>query len=229
MNSKIEGLTSRQVEESLSLHGDNALQKEKSKGFFKRFWENLSDPIIKILLIALGLQILFTFRDLNYFETFGILSAIFLSTMVSTVSEYRSEKAFEKLDTNGGCGSLSVMRDGEIKAIPIENIVVGDIVYLSAGEIVAADGTVISGRVTVDQSALNGESVEVVKAPGEDYGWDLGSASKVFRGSVITEGSAVIFYVDTEICSCEDVYLMTFLWIDQVMHQLNVEETACNL
>ncbi len=192
MNSKIEGLTSRQVEESLSLHGDNALQKEKSKGFFKRFWENLSDPIIKILLIALGLQILFTFRDLNYFETFGILSAIFLSTMVSTVSEYRSEKAFEKLDTNGGCGSLSVMRDGEIKAIPIENIVVGDIVYLSAGEIVAADGTVISGRVTVDQSALNGESVEVVKAPGEDYGWDLGSGSKVFRGSVITEGSAVI-------------------------------------
>ena len=59
MSNKIKGLTSDEVERSLKLHGDNSLNKEKGKGFFKRFFENLSDPIIRILLIALGVQVLF--------------------------------------------------------------------------------------------------------------------------------------------------------------------------
>ena len=98
MANKISGLTTTEVERSLALNGDNTLNRERRKGFFKRFIENLSDPIIRILMIALVLQVIFTFGHTNYLEIGGILAAIFLSTMVSTVSEYRSEKAFEKLN-----------------------------------------------------------------------------------------------------------------------------------
>jgi magnesium-transporting ATPase (P-type) len=134
MTSRINGLTSIEVEKSQKLHGDNSLKKEKGKGFLKRFFENLSDPIIRILMIALALQVVFTFPDLDYFELFGIISAILLSTMVSTISEYRSEKAFEKLNGDGIDGQISVLRDGEVKKINPSNLVVGDIVYLSSGE-----------------------------------------------------------------------------------------------
>ena len=192
MSNKIKGLTSDEVERSLKLHGDNSLNKEKGKGFFKRFFENLSDPIIRILLIALGVQVLFTFREINYFEIGGILSAILLSTTVSTISEHRSERAFDKLREEGLSREVSVLRDGEIKKINSEELVVGDVVYLSVGEKIQADGEIIGGKITVDQSALNGESAECVKAVGKDYGWDLASCSKVFRGSVITDGNAIM-------------------------------------
>lgn len=191
MSREIKGLTAEEVNESLLLHGDNSLQKEKRKGFIKRFFENLSDPIIRILLIALGMQIIFTFKNPNYFEICGILFAILISTTVSTASEYRSERAFEKLEENGG-NMASVLRDNGVRSIPVDKIVVGDVVYLSSGERVAADGTLIEGKILVDQSALNGESLEITKAPGEDYGWNLSSACKVFRGSLVTEGSGAM-------------------------------------
>ena len=97
MKESIKGLTSKEVELSYQKYGDNSLIKEKNKSFIRRYIENLSDPIIRILIFALALQVIFTFGDCNYFEIFGIVAAILLSTTVSTVSEYRSEQAFEKL------------------------------------------------------------------------------------------------------------------------------------
>ena len=192
MSIKIKGLSSAEVRKSLELHGDNSLGKEKKKSFLKRFLENLSDPIIKILLIALVTQIILTFNNINYFEVGGIFVAIMLSTLVSTISEYRSEQAFDKMRNDGYCNTVSVLRDGEICKISISEIVVGDIVYLSVGEKIQADGELISGRISVDQSALNGESEECIKTAGKDYSWDLGSLHKVFRGSIITDGNAIM-------------------------------------
>ena len=192
MTNKIKGLTTAEVERSLALNGDNSLNRERRKGFIKRFLENLSDPIIRILMIALALQVIFTFGHTNYLEIGGILVAIFLSTVVSTVSEYRSERAFEKLNDDSLNRTVNVLRDGEIRSIPSSSIVVGDIVYLSCGEVVQADGEIISGKISVDQSALNGESAEVSKRAGKDYGWDLTSEFKVFRGSLITDGNAIM-------------------------------------
>ena len=192
MAGKIKGLTSVEVKKSLELHGDNSLYREKKKSFFKRFFENLSDPIIKVLLIALAAQVILTFGHTNFFEIGGIVVAILLSTTVSTISEYKSEEAFDKLREDSLGGYVSVLRDDRINKIPSSDVVVGDIVYLSVGEKIQADGEIISGKITVDQSALNGESVECVKSPGKDYGWDLSAQSRVFRGSIITGGSAVM-------------------------------------
>ncbi len=193
MSKEIRGLTQDEVIASLSKYGNNSLVKEKKKGFFKRFIENLSDPIIKILLIALALQVVFSFGNLNYFELFGILAAILLSTTVSTASEFGSERAFEKLNEESEDSFVSILRENEIVKRSISDIVVGDAVYIYAGQKIPADGTLISGKLTVDQSALNGESTDFIKTIGdEDDAWDLTSQSKVFRGSAITEGSGIM-------------------------------------
>ena len=123
MTSRIKGLSKSEVEKSLKLHGDNSLKKEKGKGFINRFLENLSDPIIKILLIALGLQVVFTFPRLDYFEIGGIITAVLLSTLVSTLSEYRSEKAFEKLRDEGVDGQVSVLRDNKLLKISSSDLI----------------------------------------------------------------------------------------------------------
>ncbi len=189
---KIKGLTLDEVRKSVEQFGDNSLKRARGKGFFGKLFENLSDPIIRILIIALIVEVIFTFGNCNYFEIFGIVSAIMISSFVSTISEFRSERAFEKLNDSTSDQEISVLRDSEIKRISISDIVVGDIVYLSAGEKIPADGVIISGRINVDQSALNGESVECRKEPADEYGWDLSSKSRAFRGSTITEGNAVM-------------------------------------
>ena len=192
MSKNIKGLTSLEVKRSFELYGDNSLKKEKSKGFLRKFFENLTDPIIRILLIALTVQVIFTLGNCNYVEIFGILAAILISTTVSTVSEYRSERAFEKLEQESHGSIVSVLRDGKIEKISSNDLVVGDVVYVSAGEKIQADGTVLSGTLSVDQSALNGESAEASKTPGTDEGWDLSNTSRLFRGSVVKDGNAVM-------------------------------------
>ncbi len=192
MSKILVGLSSEEVERSLNLYGDNSLKQEKTKGFFGKFIDNLKDPIIRILLFALILQIVFTMGNCNFVEIFGILSAVLISTLVSTISEYRSEKTFERLEDGVTAKKVSVMREGKIVSINSSELVVGDIVYLSSGDIIQADGHMIEGSITVDQSSLNGESVECRKAPGNDSGWDLSSESKVFRGTLIISGSGVM-------------------------------------
>ncbi len=192
MASKIKGLTSAEVNKSFDLHGDNSLRAEKKKGFFKRYIENFNDPIIRVLLIALIVELVFTFGHTNYLELLGIFVAILISTTVSTVSEYRSEKAFDKLREDSLDGEASVLRDGRIIKIPVSKIVVGDVIYLFAGEKIPADGEIISGKISVDQSALNGESAEILKTVENNSSWDLNSKGKVFRGSVILSGNAIM-------------------------------------
>ena len=191
MSNKIKGLNEDEVRKSRELYGDNRLKREKKKSFFKRYIENLSDPIIKILLLALGVQIVFTIGDINYLEMGGIVIAILISTFVSTISEYRSEKAFEKLNSDALDAQYSVLRDGRVKKVNLSDLVIGDIVYLSSGEKIPADGEIINGKITVDQSTLNGESADVNKSAGTDVNWDLSSKSKIFRGTLVTNGSCI--------------------------------------
>ena len=191
MADKFKGLTSTEVERSRREHGNNALKREKKKGFISRFFENLSDPIIKILVIALAVEVIFTLGSCNLFEVFGILAAILISTTVSTVSEYGSERAFEKMEAENLGSIARVVRDGKIDKIPAEEIVVGDIMLLSAGESVYADGVLLDGTLTVNQSALNGESHDAPKNMSSPTGSGLSSTRGVFRGSLVTSGSGV--------------------------------------
>ena len=91
------GLNPIQVEQARQRYGSNALTQGERSGFFKQFLASFGDPIIKVLLCALAINIVFLFRDFDWFETVGIAVAIFLATFVSTLSEYGSESAFIKL------------------------------------------------------------------------------------------------------------------------------------
>lgn len=162
-NKKI-GLTSNQVTKSIELHGKNIILNKKTNGFFKLLLESLSDPIIKILLIALAIKTIFLIKDFDWYETIGIVIAIFLASFISSISEYGSEKAFVKLQEESSKIKCRVKRDGNILEINNEDVVVGDIVLLSSGDKVPADGFIIEGEVSVDESALNGESKEKYKS-----------------------------------------------------------------
>ena len=192
MSKMLKGLSTEEITASLQKYGDNSLIKEKKRSIFKRFYDNLSDPIIRILLLALVVQVVFSFGNINYFELGGILAAILLSTLVSTISEFGSERAFEKLSEESEISSVNVLRNGRIIRLLVSHLVVGDIVYLFSGEKIPADGTLINGKLVVDQSALNGESADYTKTAGIDNSWELTSRSRVFRGSAITEGSGIM-------------------------------------
>ncbi len=192
------GLTSSQVADSRINNGDNSLTQRKRKGFLKQYLSSFGDPIIKILLVALALNVIFLFRDANWLETAGIAIAVFLATFVSTLSEYGSESAFIKLMDETQRIQCRVLRDGNTISVPINEIVVGDIVLLQAGEKIPADGIIISGKLKIDQSALNGESKEIEKLPDirsiteQTSSWDLMSSHQLFRGSVVDEGEGVM-------------------------------------
>ncbi len=190
---KIKGLSSSQVEKSRQKYGANLLKKEKRKGIVRRFLENLGDPIIKILLIAVMLEVILSFGHCNYIEVLGIILAVLIATVVSTVFEYGSEAAFDKLESQSMGAMAEVLRDGVRQYVSVRELVIGDIVFVKAGEVIGADGYLVSGSVSVNQSALNGESREVYKTAGSfDGEWSLDAQSAVFRGSTVSEGEATM-------------------------------------
>ena len=191
-NEKTIGLSSAEVEQSRQKYGTNKLQKQKSKSFLRCFFENLSDPVIRILLGALIINLFFVFRGGDIIETAGIGISVLLATLISTLSERGSEAAFRRLEQEYSFGLFRVMRDGKISEIPIDELVVGDIVTVGAGEQIPADSFIISGRLTVDQSMLTGESREIEKCKSRDTTKTPSSKSAVFRGSAILSGEATI-------------------------------------
>lgn len=188
------GLNPIQVEQARQRYGSNALTQGERSGFFKQFLASFGDPIIKVLLCALAINIVFLFRDFDWFETVGIAVAIFLATFVSTLSEYGSESAFIKLQQDAASIQCRVRRAGMAASVPIDEVVVGDVVLLQAGERVPADGVMVEGSLHLDQSALNGESAEVEKKPaaGEAGKADLAAPNWLFRGSVVCSGEGAM-------------------------------------
>ncbi len=188
----IRGLTDREVEKSRAAHGSNRLSARPVRGFWSRFLESFGDPIIKILLISLALNLLFLFRGADWYETAGIALAVFLATFVSALSEYGSESAFEKLREDASRTECRVIREGKTLVIPTAELVVGDMVRVTAGEKIPVDGVLVRGSLRVDQSALNGESREAQKTAGGEFSGDLMSHSTLFCGSTVVSGDGVM-------------------------------------
>ena len=183
------GLTSKEVLESKKKYGTNEITTSKNNSFTSLLLESLADPIIKILLIALGIKIVFLFRDFDWFETLGILIAIFLASFISTISEYGSEKAFKKLQEESSKIKCKVKRENKIIEIPIDDVVKDDLVILQYGDKIPADGILINGNVKVDESTINGEAKEINKETVKNK---ITSKNKLYRGTVICEGSGIL-------------------------------------
>ena len=186
------GLYDAEVERSAREHGRNVFSNRKPKSFLRCFLENLGDPVIKILLAALAVNIFLAFRGNDIIETIGIAVSIFLSTLISTLSERGSEAAFRRLDAECSTASYRVYRNGGLREISIEELVVGDILKIGAGEQIPADAFITHGNIKVDQSMLTGESREISKAYSMDKTKTPSSKSAVFRGCPVLSGEAEI-------------------------------------
>ena len=193
------GLTTEEASKALSEQGNNALTQPPRETFWDKLWENFKDPIIRILILALLVNVVFVYMGHgDWIETMGIFLAIILATFVSTYSEYSNETAFQKLQEEASRIRCKVWRDGEPVELHIDDIVVGDAVILEAGDKVPVDGILLDGDVKLDQAALNGESKEAHKliAP-PDFTWGDGTIDfldehKLFRGSVVVEGQGIM-------------------------------------
>lgn len=181
------GLSNDEVIKSRDKYGNNALVTVKKDSFFKQLIRSLGDPIIKILLIALGIKTIFLIQDFDWYETVGIVIAIFLASFISTISEYGSEKAFLKLQSEAESIKVKVRRSGKVLLIDINDVVVGDIILLESGDRIVADGVLIKGEVSVDESSITGESKEVYKYSFVG-GLNPNENNELLRGSVIYHG-----------------------------------------
>lgn len=183
------GLSNDLVIESRKKYGNNSISGKNKNTFFNLFIETLGDPIIKILLIALAIKTVFLFKDFDYFETIGIVMAILITSLISAVSEYGSNKAFQRMQEESSKINVKVRRNNNVIEVPIDDIVVGDIVLLSSGDKVPADATLIKGKLSVDESSLNGETKEAYKEYITNINFAL-DKNKVYRGTTIYDGGA---------------------------------------
>ena len=133
-------------------------------GFFRQLLSNFNDPIIKILIGALLINALVSMGRMNIPETLGIVAAILIATLVSTISEYGSSLAFDRLSGREGDTLCMIRRAGEIREVRISDIAVGDIVLLRAGMSIPADGVLISGGVSCNQAAITEKVSNGVKS-----------------------------------------------------------------
>ena len=175
------GLTEEEVIKNRQKYGSNALENVDKVSFLKKLLESLGDPIIRILIIALGIKTVFLIKDFDWYETVGIVIAIFIASFISTISEYGSEQAFKKLQMEASKIKCRVKRNNEIKEIPIKDVVVNDLVLLETGDKIPADGYLVEGEITVDESSLTGETKEVKKTSAKNQS----ERNKLLRGSVV--------------------------------------------
>ena len=159
----LKGLTKTEVEESRKKHGSNNLTQIPPDPLWKKILEGFKDPMIMILLVALVVQVvLFFLKQAEWFEPVGILIAILIANGVASVSENKQEGKASALKAEEEAKEMAkVVRNGVLEEIHVSEVVVGDIVYLQAGDKIPADGIIVQGSIKVDQAALNGETEEV--------------------------------------------------------------------
>ena len=176
------GLSNEEVVKSREKYGSNEVVSKNKNTFFRLLIESLGDPMIRILLIVLVIKLVFIFADESWFETLGIFIAIFFATLISTLSEYGSNKAFNRLFKENNIKECKVKRDNNLKIIKISEVVVGDIIYLNGGDYVPADGIIIDGEISLDEASISGESKDIQKKIND----------KLFKGTTVTSGEAIM-------------------------------------
>ncbi|MBR1984598.1 MAG: HAD-IC family P-type ATPase, partial [Clostridia bacterium] len=194
-NSSINGLTTLEAETRLKENGKNTLPQKKPTSIFKLLFEELINPIILILLVAMA----FSFVVGELIDAFVILGIIGIDAVIGVVQSKRAERIASSL-----AGMIKVkvkvLRDGEKKEVDSTELVTGDIVYLESGDKISADMRIIEcSNFTVDEALLTGESINATKHIEEvKENSPLGDrTSMVFSGSSVITGRAVCVVVET--------------------------------
>ena len=164
------GLTPEQVEKSRSIYGSNSFVRQGHESLAKKIWDASTEPMLLMLIfaaiitLAVNITRYFTGGEYNFLECVGIFAAIALSVVITVITEGKSAKAFEALNKINEDTLIKVIRNGEPQLVTQKEIVVGDIIMVETGDKIVADGRLLeSNDLSVDESALTGESLPANK------------------------------------------------------------------
>ena len=189
------GLSSTEAAARLEKDGPNKLIEAKKRSNILRFFDQMKDPMIIILLVAAVLSFFTSlYQHENPADVFIILFVVVLNSVLGVIQESKAEEAIEALKQMTAAKS-KVLRDGEIVTVPSDQLVCGDIIILEAGDSIPADGRLIeTASMKVEEAALTGESVPVTKQSEELV---LGENAKDVplgdRKNMIYMGSTVVY------------------------------------
>ena len=191
-------MTKEQVEESRKKYGANVLTPPEKDPLWKQFIEKFGDPLIIILMIAGVLSIgisCYEYYGLGqggevFFEPAGIFVAILLATGLAFYFELQADKEFTILNQVNDDEPVEVIRNGNVTQIPRKDVVVGDIVILSTGEEIAADGELLEAvQLHIDESTLTGEPVCGKSVNEADFDKNATyPTNHVMKGTKVMEG-----------------------------------------
>ena len=159
------GLTEEEAKERLEKNGPNKLQDKKKESIIIKFIKQFNDFMIIILIIASGISAVMAYLEGSgdYFDSIIIIAIVVFNAIMGLVQEAKAEKSLEALKKMSS-PIAKVKRNGKITNIPSEEVVVGDIIILEAGNYVPADCRLIkTSNLKIEESALTGETVPVLK------------------------------------------------------------------
>lgn len=197
MHKKLNGLTADEVEESRKKHGANSIPEAEPETFWQLFLEGFQDPMIRILcVIAVIMFGMFLVGESDWYEPVGTIIAILLVNFVSARTGVANDRAYRDLKASQKKDTVKARREGVIKVIPADEVVVGDVILLQSGDKILADGILAQGALSVDNSALNGEAEECPKSEASDgfaipetiTGDTFVDAHSLFRGATVLDG-----------------------------------------
>ncbi|MGL5296129.1 MAG: cation-transporting P-type ATPase, partial [Culicoidibacterales bacterium] len=202
----IQGLSQQEVDKQRQKYGKNIIVEAEPETFIQKIINALGDPMIRILILIV---IIFTIMKLighgEWSEIFGVSLAIIIFLLATVRTEMASDHEYQKLKDIVEKDKCKVYRDGQVREIIIDDIVVGDYVLLQSGDKIPADGVLVSGAISVDNASLNGESEECRKSAHsegmalkiEEYtieidGHTFVDQHSLFRGAVTVADSGVM-------------------------------------
>ncbi len=165
IGSSINGLSEDEAKKRLEENGKNCLETAKGKSYFRRFLEQLTDPMIIILLVAAAVSGVLAAMEPEgeFVDAIIILVVVIINAVLGVYQESKAEKAIEALQRMSAATS-KVVRDGNMQIVHSEDLVVGDVILLEAGDAVPADARILeSASLKIEEAALTGESVPVTK------------------------------------------------------------------
>ena len=189
-----EGLSAAEAEARLAKNGKNKLKAAKKDSLIKRFFMQMADPMILILLAAAAISaVTSVYEGEAPTDVFIILFVVIVNAVLGVYQESKAEKAIEALQEMSAATS-KVLRGGAVVQVKSEDLVVGDVVLLEAGDAVPADGRLLeSASLKIEEAALTGESVPVNKFIDIIHLRDSAEVPLGDRKNMVYMGSTVVY------------------------------------
>lgn len=195
------GLTDQEVLKSRERYGSNKIPEPEPESFWQKVKESFEDPMIRLLCVIAAIYFaMWLLGQAGIYDPIGTLIAICVVAFVSAKTEVSNDRAYRKLKNSTKKDTCKAYRNGVITVINVDDVVVGDEILLQSGDKIPADGILVKGKLSVDNSSLNGETEECEKTPApegfkipdEITGDTFVDEHSLFRGAVVLDGEGVL-------------------------------------